>query len=475
MQKEDVKKIKELDMEIKKKKSLATSIKEGTAAGMASDLGSSLITPLATEIGANTIHIGFLNAFSGISSPIAMIRGDRLMEKQSRKSILTKFVLCQALMWIPIALLGLLYHKQILTGFLPWVLIILYMALISFGGLAHPAWFSWMGDLVNEKTKGRYFSKRNVITGTAGVIAMLLGGWTLKYFKSIGFVFIGFGILFFFVVVFRLISRSYLKKMYEPKFKLEKKDYFSFWAFLKRYDDFGKFAVYLAFFNFAIMIASPFFGFYMLKSLGYESNYLLYMIVNLAGTAFYLIFTPLIGRFSDKYGNLRLMYISNILFAINPIIWIFVKTPLAIIFIPQVVSGLANAAMTIGITNYTYDGVSPQKRGLCNAYTNLLIGMGTLVGSLIGGYLIRTLQSSTMNSFFIVFAIAGVARLAVGLFFLPQLKEMRKVKKFKISDIHMHMHHHLSNPLRHLRLGVNPVIAHGKAGKAGKSKLFSAV
>jgi MFS family permease len=474
MQKERSRKVNNSEAE-KKKTSLVTSIKEGSAAGAASDLGSSLITPLATELGANALHIGFLNALSGISSPLSMIKGDRLMEKSSRKSIVTRYVLWQALMWIPIALLGLLYYKHILTGFLPWALVILYTILISFGGIAHPAWFSWMGDIVDEKTKGKYFSKRNVITGTIGVIAMLLGGWALKYFKSVGMVFIGFGILFFFCLIFRLISRSYLKKIYEPKFKLEKKDYFSFWAFLKRYDDFGKFAVYQAFFNFAIMIASPFFAFYMLKNLGFESNYLMYMIVNFAGTAFYLLFTPLVGRFSDKYGNLGLMYVSNILFALNPIIWIFVKTPLTIIFIPQVVSGLANAAMTIGITNYTYDGVSPPKRGLCTAYTNLLIGLGTLVGSLIGGYLIRTLHSSAMNSFFIVFIIAAAARLLVGLFFLPQLKEMRKVRKFKFSDIHMHMHHHLSSPLRHLRLGVNPIIAHGRTGKAGKSKLLSAV
>jgi len=456
-------KIKELDIEIKRKHSLKTSIKESAFSGMSSDLGSSLITPLATEIGANAVHIGVLNALSGLGSPLAMIHGNKLMEKHSRKSITSKYVLFQALMWIPIALIGFLFYKNILSGYLPWLLIILYSILVGFGGIAHPAWFSWMGDLVFENEKGKYFAKRNVITGTAGAIMMLLGGLILKYFRTAGFVFIGFGILFLVSFAYRFRAYFYLKKMYEPKLRIQKKDYFSFLSFLKRYDDFGKFAVYQAFFNISIMIASPFFAFYMLKNLGFESNYFLYMIVNLASTAFYLLFTPLIGRFSDKYGNLRLMYISNILFAINPLIWIFVKTPLQIIFIPQIVSGLANAALTISITNYTYDGVSPQKRGLCTAYTNLLIGMGVLFGSLIGGFLIKNLHFA-MNSFFIVFIIAAIARFAVAIFFLPQLKEMRKVGKFKLSDIHMHMHFHLTNPLRYLRLGVNPIV-HNKAGK----------
>lgn len=461
MQKEESKKISELDLEVKKKKAFGISIKEGVFASM-SGLGDSLIAPFATAIGTSALQLGFINSFSGLVSPLAQIKGDRLMEKYTRKKIVVKSVLFNALMWLPIALLGLLYSKQILVSWLPWILIVLYTILAAFGGLAHPAWFSWMGDLLKDNERGKYLAKRNVYIGIAGTLAVVIGGLVLQKFKATGFVFIGFGLLFFLSFLFRFISHSLIRKQYEPKFKLEKKSYFSFWSFIKRYDNYGKFSVYQAFFNLAIMIASPFFALYMLKNLGYENNYLLYMVVSFSSTVFYLVFTPLVGKFSDKYGNLKLIWVANIIFALNPLIWIFVKTPLQIIFIPQLITGLANAASTLATANYTYDSVSQQNRGLCVAYTNTLIGAGVFVGSIIGGFLLDVIPN---NAFFIVFGIAGITRLLVGLFFLPQLKEVRVVSKLKIpSASHLPIHFHLSNPLRHLHMGFNPFIAN-KTGK----------
>lgn len=207
----------------------------------------------------------------------------------------------------------------------------------------------------------------------------------------------------------------------------------------------------------------------MLKNLGLETNYLLYMVITLASTGFYLIFTPLAGKFSDKYGNLKLMYIANSLFILNPLIWLFFKTPLTIILIPQLVSGLANATLTMAITGYTYDAVSQKNRGLCVTYTNVLIGLGVLVGSLLGGYLIATIHT-TINSFFVVFIIAAIARFIVAIFFLPQLKEVKRVKQLSVSNLHLPIHFHLTNPLKYIH-GLNPFISN----KSEKSKLLSSI
>jgi len=437
-------------IEEKKKESLKISIKEGTASGFASDLGNSLVVPLATEIGANAIHIGFLNALSGIISPLAQIKGDKLMEKYSRKRIASKNALRQALTWILIAVVGILYATNILRGYLPLILIAFYCIHSIFGGLIYPVWFSWMGDLIDDKKRGKYFGKRNIFVGVAGTVAILLGGFILDKFREVGYIFLGFGILFIVAFLFRFISYRYLKKQYEPKFKLKRKDYFSFWAFLKRYDNYGKFAVYQAFFNFAIMIASPFFAFYMLKELGFEHNYLLYMIVTLASTVFYVIFTPLAGKFSDKYGNLRLLWIANIFFVLSPIAWIFIKSTIWIILIPQLISGIANASLNIGIINYTYDSAKEEKRGLCIAYTNLLIGIGTFAGAIVGGFLINYVTTSWTSPFLFVFGLAAILRLLVVFIFLPQIKEVKRVPKVKL---HMPIHLHLTSPLRMLHLG----------------------
>lgn len=420
-----------------KEKALRRSIYEGSAASFSSGLGDSYITPFALALGANTLHIGLLSSFSGLFSPIAQLSGSKLMEKFSRKRIVMSFVLLQAIAWLFVAGLSFLYIKGFFVNYLPIILIVAYTLVATLGGVAYPAWFSWMGDLVPEQERGRYFSKRNRITGAVGLIAFFVGAFLLDAFKTRGFVLLGFSLLFALSFIFRFISFSLLRRQFNPKFRLAKGYYFSFWSFLKRYDNFGKFAVYQAVFYFAIMIASPFFSVYMLEDLGF--NYITFMIVNISSSIFYLLFLPLAGRFSDKFGNLKLLYIGGAMFFLTPVLWLFIKSPIWLILIPQVVSGLASAAFLIAANDFTYDSVSPRHRGLCAAYTSVLVGAGVFFGSLVGGILAKYVHVSFMSPILFVFLVSAVFRFSVSLFFLPQIKEIRRVKglpPFSLTVVH---------------------------------------
>ena len=205
--------------------------------------------------------------------------------------------------------------------------------------------------------------------------------------------------------------------------------------FLKRFDNFGKFAVYQALFNFVLMIASPFFAVYMLQELNF--NYITFMIVTISSTIFYLLFVPLIGKFSDKYGNRLLLHTGAFLFSINPILWIFIKSPLLLILIPQMIVGLANAALVIGHINFTYGSVSKEHRAICTAYANILIGIGVFFGSLLGGLIINYAHPSFINTFVFVFLISAIGRFAVSFIFLKILKDEKKFPSLPPQHIHL--------------------------------------
>ena len=424
-------------IEKNKQRARKISIIEGSASSASGGFGDSFIIPFAQAIGSNALHIGLISAFSGLFSPLSQHFGNKLMEKQSRRKIVTRFVLLQALLWIPIAIVAILYWQNLIQGTLPWILIILYTLSAIASGLATPAWFSWMGDLVPEKERGKYFSRRNTITGLVGVLVALLGSLIINKFKLFGASLLGFGLLFFLAFVFRFISFSMFKKQYSPSFKLEKKDEFSIIDFLKKYDNFGKYAVYRSVFNFAIMIASPFFGFYLLTELGLNKNLILFMIITMSSSVFTLIFNPLMGKLSDKYGNLKLLYVELFFFVLSPVVWLFSKNIIWLILAPGIVAGIANAASAIANSNFVYDSVSQAKRGTCVAYTNILVGIGVFIGSLLGGFLLKYLKFNSfgMDAFFIVFILAAAARLIVGLIFLPSIKEVKRVSPLRI---HLH-------------------------------------
>jgi MFS family permease len=436
--------IQEAEEKINKNKTMKLSIKEGSFTSLMTGFGESYISPFAIALKANNFQIGLLSSFTGIISPISQMFGSKLMEKNSRKKIIVSAVTLQALMWIPILVIIALFYKDLFLSYLPWILIAFYSLYFIFGALATPSWFSLMGDLVPEKTRGRYFGKRNKIIGIVALFATILGALILDLLKTKGLLMAGFAIIFFISCISRLISSFLFRKHCEPKLELSRDYYFSFIQFIKKAstNNFGKFVIYIALIHFATMIAGPFFAVYMLRDLGF--SYTLFMLINMSASVFSLLFMPIWGKFSDKYGNRELIKIGSILIPFMPILWLFSPSPYYLAFVPQLIGGIGWAAFNLGANNFIYDSVSPQRRGICISYFNMAIGIGTFLGAGIGGYLAQNLNISFMNIILFMFLISGIARILVFVLFFKNLKEVRKVKSPK------------SNPIKYLK-EINPV------------------
>ena len=117
---------KKINEEYEKERTRKLSIKEGALSTISGSFGDSYITPYALSLNANNAHIGFLSSFTGLLGPLSQIKGSRLMEKFPRKKIIALFVALQALMWIPILFLSILFQKGLFLDYLPIVLIIFY-------------------------------------------------------------------------------------------------------------------------------------------------------------------------------------------------------------------------------------------------------------------------------------------------------------------------------------------------------------
>jgi MFS family permease len=248
------------------KKGLNYSIKDGIAWSVNDGLGSSYVSPyMINVLKASDAQIGLLTSVPSLVANISQVGSPKLMEKTSRKKLVTILVLLQAIMWLPILSVAFLVSSSILDILLaPFLVIIFYTLYLMFGGLAGPAWSSWMGDLVPEKERGRFFGRRNEIIGFAGLISMLLAGFFLDVFKMSSLLF-GFATIFFIALVARLFSRHFLIHQYEPKFKEEEKYYFSLSQFVRqiwqrgnRANNFGRFTLYVTLISFAVNWAALF-------------------------------------------------------------------------------------------------------------------------------------------------------------------------------------------------------------------------
>lgn len=412
---------------LEKKMTLNLSVKEGSAASVMAGAGDAYIAPFALSVGANNFQIGLLSSLSALFSPIFQILGSRLMENHSRKKIMTLGTILQALMWLPILVLGLIYWHGA-SSYIPITLVITYLIYAIFGAAGGPAWFSLLGDVVPEKIRGKYFGKRNKICTAVTLVATLLAALVLDYFKTKGMVLMGFATIFLVASISRMISAYLLSRHYDPKFKLEEGYYFSFWQFVKKAptNNFGKFVIYAGIFYFAVMVSSPFFTVYMLKHLGF--SYTTFMLVNISSTVYTFLFSPVMGKFADRYGNRELLKISGFLLPFPPLLWVFSGNPWYLAFVPQLAAGLGWSTFNLASSNFIYDAVTPQRRGICVTYYNIFVNVGTFFGAIVGGILATYVPITFMNNLLFIFIISGVLRGLATIIMLPKIKEVRDVR-----------------------------------------------
>ena len=434
------------EIEELKAKSRKISTKEACAYSFMDGFGLRYITPLAVEIGKNAknlnTYVGLLTALPSLLGSLSQLLTIKVMNHHSRKRIVFWAVFLQALMWLPLVALSFFYYFKSLNAELALSsLVIIYTLLIVFGSFGGPAWSSMMKDTVTSNL-GKYFGNRSRVAGLVALICMLIAGFILDYFKKTN-IYLGFMIVLFIAFLGRTTSAILFSKQYEPEFKPEKKAYFSFIEFVKKmfYNNFGKFVVLFALTSFAVTICSPFFAVYVLKDLGF--SYVQYMTLIVGSSLASFIFMSGWGKFADRYGNLKIMKICMGSIVAVPFLYfasyfVFKFNPSLIlpyvVFI-EVLAGVMWAGFNLAAGNFIYEAVTREKMALCVSYFNVINGIGTFIGPILGGFLASIIHPILgISALLIVFIIGGIARLVVAIYMLPKIKEVRKVKKYGFKE-----------------------------------------
>ncbi|MFC1682573.1 hypothetical protein ACFL0X_03065, partial [Nanoarchaeota archaeon] len=146
------------------------SIKEGIFASARSSFGERYVAPFAIAINASNSMVAMLSSITGLLGPLSQTFGSKLIEKYSRKKIVLRSVFIESLMWLPFILVAILFYKGLVVNLLPLILLLSFSFLTIISNIGHPAWFSWMGDIVSEKYRGRWFSKRNLLISFVSIV-----------------------------------------------------------------------------------------------------------------------------------------------------------------------------------------------------------------------------------------------------------------------------------------------------------------
>jgi MFS family permease len=419
--------------------SLSYSIRDGVFASIQQGAGESYISPFAIFLNASNAQIGLLASIPLlIGACFQFVSVEVLNRLQKRKKIILLGAGLQAMVWIPFFWLPFLF-----PGYAPLLVILCATAYFLAGNFATPAWNSLMGDLVPPATRGSYFGLRSKYNSIASFAALCLGGLILHYAERTSHPWWGFFVLFSLVLFARLISVYYVSRMMEPDYCVDPNSEVRILDFFRqhRHSNFMVFVYYTAGMHFAIMIASPFFSAYMLRDLHF--TYLQFMAAAATTVLIQFLTMHYWGRFSDQFGNKRILAFTGFGLPFLPMLWLF-STDFGYIVSIQIIGGMIWAGFSLSMSNFIFDTVAPQQRAKAVAIYNTMNAVAVFLGASLGGWLgsflsptlnLGILKHTFISNLPLLFLISGCLRLLWVLFFIPKLKEVRDVESLSMQDL----------------------------------------
>jgi MFS family permease len=397
-------------------KSLKASVWDGISWSLTVGFAEVFFSPFALFLGAAHILFGLYSTLPQLIGALSQILTPSLSSRiGSRKRLVLMGVSGQGFLLILMAFLPFLSGSR-----LGWLFLITSLYWMCWMILT-PVWQSWMGELVPEFQRGRYFGARNRWIQVVTFLALIAGGWILNRFQSdTQRTYQGFLILFLLGALGRILSLIFLQRQNDLLPSPEENDPLSFRRFIKIMPrhSFGLFALYSALFSVAVNIAGPFFISYMLQERRF--TYLEFMILLATMVASKFLFLPLWGRLSDRFGSQAPFKAACLLFSLIPFFWLFSSDFFYLLGV-HFYSGIALAGFELSSFNFLLDGTEPKNRTRFTSYFESLVGVGTVLGAVIGGICLQSLPFS-LNAYSTLFLVSGICRLLLSFLFLPRIQ-----------------------------------------------------
>lgn len=411
--------------------SLRYSLWDAMFSSMMTTLTTAFFTAFAVALGADNIFIGLLSSVPLTAWTLIQIPAARMLEyREDRKTVAMISFLLARLMIVPVISIPFFFMDSPLP-----VLLLFVTASSLFMAFSNPAWSSWMGDLVPNSIRGRYFGKRLRRSTLFSVASLVFAGVVFSLFPRDGMA--GFQIIFTVALACGMISLAYLKRVKEPPFrkhaelKPEKDENVS----LRKHRKMRKFLLVFLVWHLGVTLSAPFYVVKILTTLnaGYVwvSVQAIIMSLSMASTQ------KLWGRTFDRFGGKVILSMCALGASVYPLLWIFVTDPFQMIPI-EIIGGLAWGGFNLAYFNYLLEVSPSENRHTFSAFFNTVYGIAGIAGPLAGGFIAEYFVTRVLLVFSgldALFFLSWIVRLLGVILFFRFLEEVSIRPKISASYV----------------------------------------
>ena len=306
-----------------------------------------------------------------------------------------------------LSLLGLVFGAM--QGAMPtWLMLACLTGYWTAALGAGPAWNTWVGHLVPDRIRARYFAVRSRLCNLLQLAAMLASGGMLWLSERGQWPLWGFAMVLFGAAACRATSVAYLQR--QGDVKLEPRDVRPLdWRSLPQRLLSGdlRLLVHLAVFQGALNVGGPFITPWMIDHLGMDK--LRFTACVAAVFICKSLAMPLVGRLVRRFGTGRVMVASGLGTALT-ITLMPVVPHLGWILLMQGLFGACMAGWDLAAFLLLLERLRHEERTAVMSLFMTMNCIAVAVGSLLGG-LVLELSGSWTHAYAMVFALSGAMRL----------------------------------------------------------------
>jgi len=328
-----------------------------------------------------------------------------------RKLLTVLMALVSRLSWLLAAALPALpVPPELRPAFLVGLVLVASFFLASNGTL----WTAWMGDVVPERERGRYFGFRTGVTGVIGMLANLLAGWWLDRVAAP----LSFQVVLVVAVGTALIGVWLYTRQYDPPTVRERLRLRDIVAVPLRDPGFRRYLAFAVYWTFVIFLAAPFVFPYFLDELRLTFTQVAIWSTIAATTS--MATTVLWGRVADRVGNKAVLAIGTFVAGVGlPGTWIAAGASgwVGFIWISAVLDAIAWGAIGPAIFNLALVSAPRQNRVVFIAMSSLATGVAGFAGGALSGPLLIAFQAANASlggagwvAYAWLFTLSGVLR-----------------------------------------------------------------
>ncbi len=383
------------------------------------------------EIGAGDFFYSVLMALPLLGNLLQVFASLIIERTGKRKVLFITFGVASRFLWTFVGIIPMLMLSNV-QGAIPYVigLITLSSILNAFTGTG---FFSWMGDLIPIRMRGRYLGLRDSVATFVGLIGAIIIAKIMDAMSGLS----TYMVVFIVAGIFGTLDILSFIYVSDPPMKKEK--HASIGVIFKRACKNKGFVKYVLFWTawfFSFNMAYPFYNMYALGPLA-----LTFTQVAVAGQVAFSITSSLTsprwGGQLDKHGHQWVIFRVGIAMSIVPLLWL---TATKGNMWPFLIFSLCNGLFLSGINttaNQMLMTVTPSENRSMHVAIYLLVTslFGTMAGYLSGGAILEALGdinfqigNVVMDRYKIIFIGAAILRLFVLFFLLPGLKQQKEDK-----------------------------------------------